>query len=240
MERRAIEKYIKTVEMDVKFVDEAIKKGARLSLEEWHDFVFKSEIGSFKSGVLAKYATARPKAFSMAKIGAIILENIITVQLGGFTESKARRMVGSVVRKYNKLRTLADRMTFYGEDADGTVTFTVEPSDRSCSVEMAIISRDSLCYFLQDLWTLMVHDIRIFNEETRSFLIGHLDNEIKIICAGAKPSPYIGCLRCNTLNDVLLYKTDYENARKTPVSRSDSSKSVANLKVANGGSYIKK
>ena len=234
MERKSVEKYVRTSERDVKFIEEAIKKGARPSLEEWHDFSFKSEVTAFKSDTLAKYEVVYPKASGMARIEALILEYIVTVQLACFTDSKAHRMVKKLIKQYNKLRPLSDRLDFFSKDADGVVTFTVDTSDMGNSVERNITSRDSLCYFLQDLWGLMVQDIRIFNTEIRTFMVEHLDNEIKIICAGRKPAPYFGFMKCNTLETVLFERTDYENARKAPLTPVNTDKPELKLKVANG------
>lgn len=213
MDGRLVDKYIRVVDRDVRYIDEAIGKGARLSLEEWHDFVFKSEVAGFASSHISEYAVVYSKECEMAKISAAITAYILTVQLGGFTDSKAQKAIKGIVKQYNKMMRPVDRVKFMCTDSDGVISYVLEAFDMSTSVRRPINSRDSLCYFLQEVWCFMVQEIHVFNKETCEFLRSHMLNEINNIMLGLKPVPYIGFMKANTLESVLYGKTNYETAR---------------------------
>lgn len=236
MERKNIAKYLRTVDFDVRFVDEAIKRGAYLSIEEWHDFVFKSCVAGFKSDNLAKYHVVHGKASEVAKTGSYILECIVNAQVYGFTVAKARRWVKSIVKRFNKMLTPIEKMSFSNSDIDGVVRFVVESCDYGNVAESYIDSRDSLCDFLHNLWMVGVKELRIFNDDTVSFLDNHLYAQLDTIETGEMPSPYYGGVVSNTLKCVISERTDYENARKAaPAEQKKSNKAgkpVIHLKVS--------
>lgn len=217
MERKSVEKYAKTAERDVKFVDEAIQNGAYLSFEEWHDFIFKSEMSAFKSSEMAKYETVRPQVAEIAKIEAFIMSSIINAQVRGFNDSSAQKVVKTVIKRFNKMLKFLEGMRFARTDKDGTIFYCVESYDFSDKIEKGIVDRNSFCSFLMSLWAMGLKELRMFNKESFRFLESHLVNEVNVINMGKRPAPYFGCVRSNTLECVLYSRTDYETARKAPV-----------------------
>lgn len=232
MERKAIEKYAKTAERDVKFVDEAIQKGAYPSFEEWHDFVFKADVALFKSDELAKYAVMRPRAVKVAKIESLIFTNITNIQLRGFTDASAQKSVKTILKLFNKQLKFMEGMKFSRSDKDGTTIFSVESYDYSSRIEKCIVDRNSLCRFLIELWGMGLREMRVFNKDTLSFLEDHLNNEINLLNTGARPSPYLGCARANTVEYVMFTRSDYETARKAPLNPPRHQAKPTQLKVA--------
>lgn len=232
MERKSIEKYAKTAERDVKFVDEAIQKGAYPSFEEWHDFVFKADVSAFKSDELAKYEVMRPRAVEIARIESLILTNIINIQIRGFTDASAQKSVKTIMKRFNKQLKFLESMKFSRTDRDGTIFFSVESYDYSTRIEKGIVDRNSLCMFLIELWGMGLREMRVFNKDTLRFLEEHLNNEIHLLETGTRPSPYFGCARANTVECVMFTRTDYETARKAPLNPPKQQAKPAQLKVA--------
>lgn len=208
MDNRLVEKYIKAVERDVKEVDNAIQRGAYLSLEEWFDFIFKAEVATYKSTSIAKYSTVSPKESGLAKLGADIMAAVLSVRMAGFTDSDARGMMKYIVKKLNKLLPASKRVSFYCKDSDGAQFYILECNDMSYSVKVQIDSRESLCNFLSEVWSTAVWRVNLFNKETRDFIINKLGIELSLVMTGKKPSPYVGRLQCNTLEYVLAEKPE--------------------------------
>lgn len=206
MDNRFVEKYIKTVERDVKEVENAIHKGAYLSFEEWFDFIFKAEVASYKSTSIAKYATVYPKESGLAQLCADIMAAILSVRMTGFNDSGARGMLKYIVKKLNKLLPLSKRVSFLCDDSDGARYYVLECNDMSHSVRVQIDSRETLCNFLFEVWSTAVWRVGMVNIETQDFMVNKLDNEVSLVMLGKKPAPYVGGLPCNTLGYVLAEK----------------------------------
>ena len=235
MEKKFAVKYLRAVELDVEYVSRAVDSGAFLTLEEWHDFVFKCQVAGSKYDALARFESACHDYAEVARIEAYILECILDVQLLGFTNVKAKKCVKAITKRFNKLLGLMEHLRFTVSDMDGIVSFSVESYDYANKVERKIRSRESLCCFLREIWEMGIKELRMFNKDTIRFLVEHLDNEVKTIQVGKRPSPYLGGAKFNTLTEVLFKRTDYETAKKSPIAsvkKAESQKQEVQLKVA--------
>ena len=206
------ERYFQAIERDNEFVGTAINKGARLSLEEWHDFAFKSDVSAQTHRSISKYSLSYPAHRDMAYVEAMLFGCICSVKLTGYTYKKASKLVKSVIKQYNRKISPSNKLFFHKEDEDGTTYFYVESARSNNFVEAAITDRESLCGFLLDTWKFMVHESFLYNKETRGFIEDHLPCEVALVDDGLRPSPYLGCLVYNTLSCILREKTDYGKA----------------------------
>lgn len=216
---KKLERYFRAIERDSGFVQQAIEKGARLSLTEWHDFIFKADVACMGVKSIAKYATIYPAHRGMALVEAMLFGCICSVQLTGYTYKKATRLLKAVVKKFNKISKPSSRLYFSKSDEDGTTYFCVESGRSNTFVESPITDRESLCEFLLEVWELMVKESFLYNSETRAFVEDHLSCEISLLQNGQRPSPYFGSMKSNTLEVILMERTDYGKpaSEKKPV-----------------------
>lgn len=233
MERKNIAKYLRATDLDVTFVNEAINRGAYLTMEEWHDFTFKSCLSSFKSKNLSKYHVACPIASEVAQIEAFIFGCIMDAQMSGFTISSASRWVKAIVKRFNKMLTGFEKISFVCSDIDGVAQFVVESCDGNNVAESYIDSRDSLCDFLHDVWAVGVKELRCFSKVIVDFLCKHLHDEVNTIENGKLPVPHFGGVESNTLRSVIFERTDYNNAKNaTPADKKEVDKPLVILKAS--------